>query len=90
MGILRNNLGRYTNCKHCNSVDLILKHNQKGLKLGRVKYIFHSASMISSDVLTSHEEVSWPLTLLQEIQNMHISNRDINVTKGGFFFVFFK
>jgi hypothetical protein len=30
MGILRKKLGRYTNCKHCIAVDLILKHNQKG------------------------------------------------------------
>jgi hypothetical protein len=29
-------LGRYTNCKHCIEVDLILMHNQKGLRLGRV------------------------------------------------------
>ena len=35
--------------------------------------------------MTSHEEVSWPLTLRQEIPNIHISNWvHINVNKGVF------
>ena len=32
----------------------------------------------------SHEEVSWPLTLRQEIPNIHISNRVYYVNKGVF------
>jgi hypothetical protein len=35
-GILIKKLGRYTNCKHCIEVDLILMHNQKGSRLRRV------------------------------------------------------
>jgi len=31
-GICRQTLGRYTNCKYCIAIDLILKHNQKGSK----------------------------------------------------------
>jgi hypothetical protein len=46
MGILRTKLGQYTNCKHCIAVDLILKHNQKGSMLGRVRYIIYSTNMI--------------------------------------------
>ena len=42
MGILRKQLRRNTNCKHCIAVDMILKHNQKGLSLGRAKYIIYS------------------------------------------------
>ena len=38
--MLRKKLGRYTNCKHCIAIDLILKHNQKVTMLGRVRYIF--------------------------------------------------
>jgi hypothetical protein len=34
------------NCKHCIAVDLILKHNQKGTMLGRVRYIIYSTNMI--------------------------------------------
>ena len=45
MGVLRKNLGRYTNCKHCIAVDLIFKHNQKDSKLGRVRYIIYSTNM---------------------------------------------
>ena len=67
-GIIRKKLRRYTNCKHGIAVDLILKHNQKGTMLGRVRYIIYSTNM------TSHAEVSWPLTLRQEIPNIHISN----------------
>ena len=55
----------------CN-VDRILKHNQKGSMLGKVRYIIYSTNMIR--LVTSHEEVSWPLTLRQEIPNIHISN----------------
>jgi hypothetical protein len=37
----RKKLGRYTNCYHWIAVDLILKYNQKGSMLGRVKiYLF--------------------------------------------------
>ena len=40
-GNIKKKLGRYTICKHCIAVDLILKHNQKGSMLGRVKiYVF--------------------------------------------------
>jgi hypothetical protein len=46
MGILRKKLGRYTNCQYCIAVDLILKHNQKGSMLGRVRYIIYSTNMI--------------------------------------------
>ena len=45
MGILRKKLRRYTDCKHCFAVDLILKHNQKGSMLGRVWYIIYSTNM---------------------------------------------
>jgi hypothetical protein len=34
--------------------------------------------------VTSHEEAPWPLTLPQEIPNIHIFNWDINVNKGVF------
>ena len=34
---IKNNLGRYTNWKHCIVIDLILKHNQKGSRLGRIR-----------------------------------------------------
>ena len=61
------------NCKHCIAVDLILKHNQKGTVLGRVK-IDLFIQLTLSDSVMSHEEVSWPLTLRQEIPNIHISN----------------
>ena len=37
--------GLYTNWKHCIAVDLILKHNQKGSRLGRVRYIIYSTKM---------------------------------------------
>jgi hypothetical protein len=30
--------------------------------------------IIGTDCVTSHEEVSWPLTLRQEIPNIHIFN----------------
>jgi hypothetical protein len=52
MGILRKNLGRYTNCKHCIAVDLILKQ-PKGPVLGRVRYIIYSINMIR------HCDVTW-------------------------------
>ena len=45
MEILRKKIGRYTNCKHCIAVDLLLNHNQKGSRWGRVRYIIYSASM---------------------------------------------
>jgi hypothetical protein len=35
-GNIKKTLGRYTNGKHCLAVDLILKHNQKGSRFGRV------------------------------------------------------
>jgi hypothetical protein len=41
--------------------------------MGRVKiYVFIQLTLSVS--VTSHEEVSWPLTLRQEIPNIHISN----------------
>jgi hypothetical protein len=41
MGMLiKQKLGRY-----CIAVDLILKHKQKGLMLGRVSYIIYSTNM---------------------------------------------
>jgi hypothetical protein len=68
-------LGRYTNCKYCIEVDLILMYNQKGSRLGRVWYIIYTTNMKRTLLHTSHdEEVSWLLTLRQEIQNIHISN----------------
>jgi len=39
--IKKNNLRRYTNCRHCIPVDLILKHKQKGSRLGRVRNIIN-------------------------------------------------
>jgi len=60
-------------CKHCIAIDLIFKHNQKDAMLGRVQiYLF--IQLTWSDFVTSHEEVSWPLTLQQEIPNIHILN----------------
>jgi len=38
-----------------------------------VRYIIYSTN--EADFMTSHEEVSCPLTLRQEIQNIHIFNR---------------
>jgi hypothetical protein len=46
MGILRKKIKTIYNCKHCIAVDLILKHNQKGTMLGRVRYIIYSTNMI--------------------------------------------
>jgi hypothetical protein len=72
MGILKKVRTIY-NCKHCIAVDLISKHNQKGTMLGRVNmYLF--IQLTWSDWVTSHEEMSWPLTLRQEIPNIHIFN----------------
>jgi len=44
MEILRKKLGRYSKCKHCIAVDLILKHNQRGYRLGRVRHIIYSTN----------------------------------------------
>ena len=52
MGILRKKLGRNTNCKHCIAVDLILKHNQKGTMLGRVRYIIYSTKSKAKKKIT--------------------------------------
>ena len=45
MEISRKKLERYTNCKHCIVVDLILKHSQKGFEVGKgqlhVHYLFN-------------------------------------------------
>ena len=71
VGILIINLGRHSNCKYCSAVHLIL--NQKDSRLGRVRYIIYSTN--ETDLRMSHEEVSCPLTLRQEIQNIHIFNR---------------
>jgi hypothetical protein len=38
-------LRQYTNSKHFIAVDLILKHNRKGSRLGRVRYIIYSTDM---------------------------------------------
>ena len=43
--ILRKKLEQYTNCKHRFAVDLILKNDQKGSRLGRVRYIIYSTNM---------------------------------------------
>ena len=84
MGILRKKNRTIFNCKHCIAVDLILKHNQKGHDVGRVKiYLF--IQLTWSDSVTSHEELSWPLTLRQEIANIHILIGHINVNKGVFY-----
>ena len=40
--------GRYTNCKHCIVVDLILKYSQNDSKLGRNRYIIFPSSMQST------------------------------------------
>jgi hypothetical protein len=50
-------LRRYANCKHCIAVHLILKHNQKGSKLRRVRCIIYQTNM-KTDFVTSHDEVS--------------------------------
>jgi hypothetical protein len=40
-GNIKKKIRTIYNCKHCIAVDLILKHNQKGSMLGRVKiYLF--------------------------------------------------
>jgi len=73
MGILRKQIRTIYKLLNCIAVDMILKHNQKGSMLGRVKiYVFIQLTWSVS--VTSHEEVSSPLTLRQEIQNIHISN----------------
>jgi hypothetical protein len=52
--------------------------------LGRVRYMLFF-QLTRYVPVTSHEEVSWPLTLRQEIPNIHISNLvHINVNKGVF------
>ena len=57
MEILRKKLGRYTNCKQCIAVDLILKHDQNGSRLVRVRYIIYSTKN-ETDFVTSHGDVS--------------------------------
>jgi hypothetical protein len=45
-------------------------------KVKTVSYLTYGQSCKhETDFVTSHEEVSWPHTLRQEIQNIHISNR---------------
>jgi hypothetical protein len=40
-GCIKKRIRTIYNFKHCTAVDLILKHNQKGTMLGRVKnYLF--------------------------------------------------
>jgi hypothetical protein len=41
--IKKEKIGRYTNCNHCIAVDLISKHNQKGLLIGKgqTHYLFN-------------------------------------------------
>jgi hypothetical protein len=40
-GNIKKKIRTIYNCKHCIAVDLIIKHNQKGTMLGRVKiYLF--------------------------------------------------
>jgi len=57
-----------------NAVDLIIKHNQTGTMLGRVRYMLF-IQLAWSVSMTSHKEVSaWLLTLRQEIPNIHIFN----------------
>ena len=45
-GNIKNKIRTIYNCKHCIAVDLILKYNQKGSMLGRVRYIIYSTNMI--------------------------------------------
>ena len=51
--------------------------------LGRVRYMLFIQLTLSVHV-TSHEEVSWSLTLRQKIRNIHILIGHINVNKGVF------
>jgi len=47
MGILRKKIRTIYNYKHCIAVDLILKHNQTGMMLGRVRiHVIYSTNMI--------------------------------------------
>ena len=38
-GYIKKKIRTIYNCKHCIAVDLILKHNQTGTMLGRVRYM---------------------------------------------------
>jgi hypothetical protein len=60
----------WNNYKLCNAVDLILKHNQTDTLLGIVRYMLF-IQLIWSNHVTSHEGVSWPLTIRQKIPNIH-------------------
>jgi hypothetical protein len=71
-GSIKKKIRTIYNCKHCIAVDLILKHNQKGKSWEESDRLF--IQIIGTDCVTSHEEVSWPLTLRQEIPNIHIFN----------------
>ena len=67
-GNIKKTIRTIYNYKHCIAVDMILKHNQTGTMLGRVTYMLF-IQLIWPVLVTSHEEVSWPLTLRQEIPN---------------------
>ena len=41
-GNIKKKIRTIYNCKHCIAVDLILKYNQKGTMLGRVRLIIYS------------------------------------------------
>ena len=66
-GNIKNKIRTIYNYKHCIAVDLILKHNQTGTMLGRVRYMLF-IQLTLSVLVTSHEEVSWPLPQAREIQ----------------------
>jgi hypothetical protein len=71
---LKENFSQLNNCYnsiHCNFL-FVLKHNQKGSMLGRVRFIIYSTNMIRLRDVTWRDFMA-PY-LRQEIPNIHISN----------------
>ena len=84
LGILRKIIGRYTNCKHYIAVDLISKHNRKGFRLGRVRYIINQ--LVTKHTLWRHmKRCDDRLHYDKKFKIFIISIRYINVNKSVFF-----
>ena len=83
MGILRKKVRTIYNYKNCIAVDLILKHNQTGTILGRVRCMLF-IQLIWSIPLTSHEECHRRLHYDRKFQIFIFLIGYINVNKGVF------
>ena len=78
-GNFKNKIKTIYHCKHCIAVDLILKQNQKGTMLGRVKiYLF--IQLTWSDWVTSHGRLHYD----RKFQIFIFLIRHNNVNKGVF------